>query len=136
MIPLASPGLPEVRAKIRSCEAAWIPVFQVFSPLMTQSSPSRTAVVSMMRGVGAVLGFGDAEREAAAPRPVVDPLRLLRLAAVLSISSSADVVADDRVLVLQVVVQPEAHGARCSRMTAMARFVPSRPPNSAGNGNR
>ena len=46
-MPSPSPALPLVRAKMRSADAVWIPVFQVFSPLITQVSPSRTAVVSM-----------------------------------------------------------------------------------------
>ena len=46
-MPVPLPGVPLVRAKTRSCEAVWMPVFQVFSPLMTQSSPSRVARVSM-----------------------------------------------------------------------------------------
>ncbi len=47
VMPSPSPGLPDVRAMIMSYCALWMPVFQVFSPLMTHSSPSRTAVVSM-----------------------------------------------------------------------------------------
>ena len=47
VMPSPSPALPLVRAKIRQCLARWMPVFHVFSPLMTHSSPSRTAVVSM-----------------------------------------------------------------------------------------
>ncbi len=46
-MPWPLPGVPLVRAKTRSCVAVWMPVFQVFSPLITHSSPSRTAVVSM-----------------------------------------------------------------------------------------
>jgi len=46
-MPVPLPGAPLVRAKIRSCEAVWMPVFQVFSPVMTQSVPSRVALVSM-----------------------------------------------------------------------------------------
>ena len=46
-MPAPLPGVPLVRAKTRSCDAVWIPVFQVFSPVMTQSSPSRVAQVSM-----------------------------------------------------------------------------------------
>ena len=57
-------------------------------------------------GVGAVLRFGDAEREPSTPLgEVVDPVRLLRLGAVLDHQQQPDVVADDRVLVLQVVVE-------------------------------
>jgi hypothetical protein len=46
-MPSALPGVPLVRAKIRSCEAVWTPVFQVFSPLITQPPPSRVARVDM-----------------------------------------------------------------------------------------
>ena len=38
-MPAPLPGVPLVRAKTRSCEAVWMPVFQVFSPVMTQSPP-------------------------------------------------------------------------------------------------
>ena len=47
VMPSPSPGSPLVRAMIMSWSAEWIPVFHVFSPLITHSSPSRTAVVSM-----------------------------------------------------------------------------------------
>ena len=46
-MPVPLPGVPLVRAKTRSCEAVWMPVFQVFSPVMTQSVPSLAARVSM-----------------------------------------------------------------------------------------
>src|SRR5689334_24277277 len=60
-------------------------------------------------GVAAVLGFGDAEREVALARgEVVGPVLLLRGAAVVQHQQQADVVAHDRVLVLQVAVQAEA----------------------------
>ena len=69
-----------------------------------------------VRRVGAVLRLGDAEREAlAAFGEVVDPLRLLLVGAVGDHQQQADVVADDRVLVLQVVVQPEALARRGAR---------------------
>ena len=64
-----------------------------------------------VRGVGAVLGLGDPEGEAAAALgEVVDPLGLLLVGAVLQHQQQPDVVADDGVLVLQVVVQAEALG--------------------------
>ena len=47
VMPVPLPGAPLVRAKTRSCEAVWMPVFQVFSPVMTQSVPSLVARVSM-----------------------------------------------------------------------------------------
>ncbi len=47
MIPWASPALPLVRAMTRAWLALWMPVFQVFSPLRTHSSPSRSARVAV-----------------------------------------------------------------------------------------
>ena len=46
-MPEPSPALPLVRAMIMSYFALWMPVFQVFSPLIIHSSPSRSAWVSM-----------------------------------------------------------------------------------------
>ena len=46
-MPLASPDLPEVRQKTMSWLATWTPVFHILAPLITHSSPSRTAVVSI-----------------------------------------------------------------------------------------
>ncbi len=60
-------------------------------------------------GVGAVIGLGDAERESGAGvEQVVVPVGLLLRRAVLEHQQQPDVVADDRVLVLEVVVQAEA----------------------------
>src|SRR5690348_150569 len=60
-------------------------------------------------GVAAVGGLGDAEREAPLARgEVVDPFGLLLRAAVVQHQQQADVVAHDRVLVLEVAVQAEA----------------------------
>ena len=111
VMPSASPGLPLVRAKIRSCEAAWMPVFQVFSPLMHPAAARRHPHRGGLheRRVRAVRGLGDAEREArAAGRQAVHPLGLLLGGPVVEHQQQADVVADDHVLVLQVAVQPEA----------------------------
>jgi len=46
VMPSASPGAPDVRAKTMSWVAVSRPVLKRFWPLMTHSSPSRTAVVS------------------------------------------------------------------------------------------
>ena len=70
------------------------------------------------------------------PRPAarpVDPLGLLLRDAVFDHQQQADVVAHDHVLVLQVAVQAKALVARCCRMIAMPRLVPSRPPYFLGN---
>ena len=65
------------------------------------------------RGIAAVLGLGDAEREVAPARgQAVHPLALLLLAAVVQHQQQADVVAHDGVLVLQVAVQAQALGGQ------------------------
>ena len=46
-MPSPSPALPLVRAITMSYCALWMPVFQVFLPLITHSSPSLTALVSI-----------------------------------------------------------------------------------------
>jgi hypothetical protein len=59
-------------------------------------------------GIRSVLRLGDAEGEPARTlEQLRHPLRLLLLAAVMEHQQQADVVADDRRLVLQVVVEPE-----------------------------
>ena len=62
------------------------------------------------RRVGAVLRLGDPEREAPPARAARSSTHsaFCSLGAVVDHQQQADVVADDRVLVLQVVVQPEA----------------------------
>ncbi len=112
-MPWPSPAFPLVRAKIRSYGALWMPVFQVFSPLIRQPLPSRTAVVSMC--VASEPWSGSVMPKAKPARPSsegVDPLRLLGRRAVVQHQQQADVVADDRVLVLQIVVQPEPLGGQ------------------------
>ena len=47
LIPFGLPGSPDVRAKMMSWVAWCNPEFHRFIPLITHSSPSRTAVVSM-----------------------------------------------------------------------------------------
>ncbi len=110
-MPIPSPGLPLVRAKIRSYWALWMPVFHVFSPLMTHSSPSRSAWVSMKVA---------SEPCSGSVMPKAKPRRPSARSSIHSafcssvpysiISSRPDVVAHDGVLVLQVAVEAEALG--------------------------
>ena len=46
VMPTGEPGSPDVRANTMSCVAWCSPELNRFMPLMTHSSPSRTAVVS------------------------------------------------------------------------------------------
>jgi hypothetical protein len=127
--------LPLVRAKIMSYWALWMPVFHVFSPLMIQLVAVAHRGGLHVRGVGPVVGLGDAEREAAsALGEVVDPLGLLLVGAVGDHQQQADVVADDRVLVLQVVVQAETLARQVLADDRHAEVAAVRPPYSLGNG--
>jgi hypothetical protein len=126
-------GRAEVRAKIRSCFALWMPVFHVFSPLMTQSSPSRTAVVSMW--VASEPCFGSVMPKAKPPVPSSI------LGTHSAFCSSVPWASMSRRPTLLPTIddsfcrslwRPRPLRARCSRMTAMPRFVPSLPPYSFG----
>ena len=108
-MPRAWPGSPEVRAKTRSWVARCTPVLNRLAPLMTQSSPSRIGAGLEPGGVGAVVRLGQPERH----RPLagdqrLGPLLLLCVGAEPVHHDDLREVADDRGLVLQVVVQPEA----------------------------
>ena len=134
VIPSASPGLPLVRAKMRSWDAAWMPVFQVFSPLITQSSPSRTAVVSMK--VASLPWAGSVIPNAKPPRPSAS--RSIHSACCSGVPYS---IISSRPTLLPTIMcsfcrsqcRPRPLLARCSRMIAMPRLVPSRPPYFLGN---
>ena len=88
-------------------------------------------VVSSQVASRAVVGLGQAEGEPHLARDAAArSARLLLGRAERVQHQHGREVADDRRLVLRVVVQAEAAAARCSRMTAMSRLVPSRPPSS------
>ena len=107
-MPRASPGLPEVRAKTRSTVAVCMPVLNRFMPLITQSPPCLTAVVSMKVASEPCIGLGQAEADALrALEHALDVAVLLLLGAEAVQQQRDREVADDRALVLQVVVQAE-----------------------------
>ena len=111
VMPPPSPALPLVRAKIRSCLALWMPVFQVFAAVDAPAAAVADRCRLHVRGVGPVLRLGDAEREAhAAFEQTVNPLLLLLVRAVGQHQQHADIVGDDGVLGLQIVVQAETFG--------------------------
>ena len=78
-----------------------------------------------------MIGFGDPEGEAAPTLGQrIHPVGLLLVGAVGEHEQQADVVADDRVLVLQVAVQAEASTGEVLTDHRHAEVVPSRPPYS------
>ena len=135
VIPSPSPALPLVRAKIRSYWALWMPVFQVFSPLMIHSSPSRTAVVSMC--VASEPCWGSVIPKAKPRRPSARSSTHSAFC-----SSVPYLIISNRPTLLPTMAcsfcrsqcRPSPFVARCSRMIAIPRFVPSCPPYSFGNG--
>ena len=134
VMPRALPSVPDVRANTTSWVAECIPEFQRFVPLITQSPPSRTAVVSIHV---ASLPWSGSER----PKPT----RAVRVSIGSRNSSRCSAVpysstmctngklptTDDSFC--RSLCRPSPRWARCSRITAMSRFVPSDPPTSAGS---
>ena len=137
VMPWPSPGPPEVLARIMSLCARWIPVFHVFSPLMTQPSPSRTALVSMW--VASDPCSGSVIPKA---NPRVPSSRWGTHSAFCSslpyssISSRPTLLPTMECSFWRSLCSPRPRAARCSRMTAMPRLVPFLPPSSADSGYR
>ncbi len=120
---------------MRSCEAACTPVFQVFSPLITQRLPppcpsllTRRAVVSMNVAsepcAGSVIPNA---KPLPARRQFLGPLRPLLRRPVVEHQQQADVVADDHVLVLQVAMQAKTLAGQvlADHRHAQVRAVPA-----------
>ena len=127
--PRAAPGSPDVRAKTTSCVAWCIPELKRLAPLMTQSSPSRTAVVSSHVASTAVVGLGQPERDPRLARMIGSAHRALLVGSRTRAGSgrTARLPTIDASF-WRSLCSPSPLAARCSRMTAMSRFVPSRPP--------
>ena len=115
-MPRASPSLPEVRANSAQCVATCMPVVHIFSPLMSQpltlSRVAGTARVSMW--VASEPCSGSVRPKVMRYLPVIEP-------SIIAFCSSRAVavehgddrqIADDRMLVLQIVVQAEALGGK------------------------
>src|ERR1700682_4688495 len=120
VIPRASPGEPDVRAKTRSWLGRCMPELKRFLPLVTPFSPSRRAGASLclasaprgrlhVRGIGAGPGLGEAERETdRATQGSLHENLLLLGSSELVRQEDAREVADHRDLALGVVVKPDA----------------------------
>ena len=107
-MPRASPALPEVRAKTRSTVAVCMPVLNRFMPLIIQSPPCFDGRGLHEGGVRAVIGLGQAEGDALpAGEHALEIAVLLLLGAEAVQQQRHREIADDRALVLQVVVQAE-----------------------------
>ena len=133
MIPSPSPAWPDVLAKIRSYFALWMPVFHVFSPLMIHSSPSRTAVVSMW--VASDPWAGSVIPKAKPRRPRARSSTHSAFCSSVpysSMRSSPTLLPTMECSFCRSLCNPRPLVARCSRITAMPRLVPSLPPYSFG----
>ncbi len=137
VIPSPSPGLPDVRAMIMSYCALWMPVFHVFSPLITHSSPSRSAWVSIHVASEPCCG---------SVIPKAKPLRPATRSSIHSFFCSSVPYSIIRIRptwlptiecsFCRSLCSPRPLVARCSRMIAIPRLLPSLPPYSLGNGQR
>ena len=124
-MPAASPSSPLVRAKTKSWVALWTPVFHIFSPLMTHSSPSRSARVSIQ--VASEPWFGSVRPKAMPAFPAsIFGIHSSCWASepYFSIISTVGKLPTIGRLVLQVVEQPEPLGGQ---VLADHRHVEVRP---------
>ena len=133
-MPSAWPGSPEVRAKIRSWVARCTPVFHRLEPLITQSDPSRRAVVSSQV---ASLPWSGSVRPNAIDRVPVS-MASIHSACCCSVPNRSIMITCGKFPTIEdsscrSLCRPSPLCARCSRMTAMSRLEPSRPPNFDGN---
>ncbi len=109
-MPTGDPGSPDVRANTMSWVAWCSPELKRFCPLMTHSSPSRDRRSSRGRSRREPW-FGSVSPNASRRRAVEEaghPLGSLLVGAEVAHHQHRREVADDRALVLQVVVQAEA----------------------------
>ena len=108
LMPRASPGLPEVRAKTMSSVALCSPLLKRFSPSITQFFPSRTRARLEPGGVAAVIRLGQPEGDALLPGDhALQQLGLLRRGAEAVDHVHLRKVSDDRRFVLKIVVESE-----------------------------
>ena len=111
VMPTGAPGSPDVRAKTMSwvawCRPGVEPLLPVDDPLVAVGHRRGLEV----GGVGAVVGLGEPEGQPArAVEEARHPLGPLLVGAEVAHHQHGREVADDRALVLQVVVQAEALG--------------------------
>ena len=126
-MPSGAPGSPDVRAKMMSWVAWCRPELKRLAPLMTHSSPSRVRAWFRARWRRS-RGSARSARTRAVRSPSKNPgihWPALVVGAEVAHHEHVREVADDRALVLQVVVQPKPLAARCSRMIAISRLLAS-----------
>jgi len=133
VMPRASPGLPEVRAKTTSWVAEWTPVFHRFVPLITHPPSRRTAVVSIH--VASLPWSGSVSPNARRRSPRIDgSTNSSRCSGVPNRCSRCTKTRLPTTLCsfCRSLCSPSPRCARCSRITAMSRLDPALPPSSAG----
>jgi hypothetical protein len=132
-MPTGLPASPEVRANTRSYVATCIPVLKRFIPLMTQSSPSRLAVVSSH--VASEPWSGSVRPNAIASSWRMTGSMSSFCSGVPSFAriSAIGWLPTTLVSVCRSECSPIGLLAMCSRMSAMSWLVPSLPPISFGS---
>ena len=140
-MPRASPACPLVRANSMQCVATCMPVVHIFSPSMRQpgrpSRDSRTARVSMC--VASEPWFGsvrpNARRRDSFSMPLTNSARCAALPKSRHISTNG-LLATIECSFCRSLCNPRPLAARCSRITAIDKWLPSWPPTSRGSAKR
>ena len=132
-MPAASPSSPLVRAKTKSWVALWTPVFHIFSPLMTHSSPSRSARVSIQVASEPWLGSVRPKAMPALPSSILGiHSSCWASEPYFSIISTVGKFPTMELSFCRSLNRPSPLAARCSRITAMSKFDPPLPPKRSG----
>ena len=124
VMPLPSPGLPEVRANTMSWVARCRPLLKRLAPLITHSSPSRTAVVSSQ--VASEPWLGSVRPNAMRTSPVNIRSRYSSFcsgrpnSSIISTTGKLPTIDDS---FCRSLCRPSPLAARCSRMIAIAEIA-------------
>ncbi|MNT03677.1 hypothetical protein D3C72_1382240 [compost metagenome] len=140
-MPRASPSRPLVRANSTQWVAVCMPVVHIFSPSMRK--PARPWRAS---GTARVAMWVASEPCCGSVRPKVRRTRSSSMPWMSSshcagvpksrMASTKGLLATIECSFCKSLCRPRPRAAKCSRITAIQRLLPSRPPNAAGNAKR
>ncbi len=134
VIPSACPGSPDVRANTIACATSPAPLANRLAPLITQSPPSRTARVSSQ--VASLPCAGSVRLKPKPDSPAIARSMNSRFCS--SLPNRSRISGNTRLPTIDASVwrslcRPRPRAARWSRIAAIPRLVPSRPPIELGS---
>ena len=134
VIPFASPSAPSVRQKVAQCVATCIPVVHIFAPLIRQpSTPSRASRTARVSMCVASLPWSGSVRPKAVRRLPSKPPRMNSCFCASLIANCSNISTKGKLPTMlcsfwRSLWRPSPFAAKCSRITAIHRLLPSLPP--------